>query len=161
MKEAIPISRMLISPSLGHRHLFGYGFFLNERIVRSFCPDASFVGVAYYDNRRFAVDAQGRLTLRPRAGHRAYGVVWQVPDVSMYALDLRLSVPRSYDRIGAFARTLQGRLCITEFLATRDRGVGCLEQHTLKFILRAARRWKFPPYYVREIEAWGGNDQIR
>lgn len=161
MEGAIAISRVLVKPNLGHRHLFGYGLFLNERIVRSFCSDASFVGVAYYDNRRFAVDSRGCLTLRPRAGHRTYGVIWQVPDVSVYALDLRLSVPRLYDRIGAFARTLQGQLCISEFLATRDQGTGCLEQRTLGFILRAARRWEFPSTYLNEIESWGGRAQLR
>lgn len=161
LADAIPISTVLVRPSLGHRHLFGYGFFLNQRIVRSFCPDASFFGIAHYDNRRFAVDAQGYLTLRPRAGHRTYGVIWQVPDVSVYALDLRLSVPRLYDRIGAFARTLQGQLCISEFLATRDQGTGCLEKRALEFILRAARRWEFPSDYLSEIESWGGHAQLR
>lgn len=161
LEDAIPISTVLVRPNLGHRHLFGYGFFLNQRIVRSFCPDASFVGVAYYDNRRFTVDAQGYLTLRPRAGHRTYGVIWQVPDVSVYALDQRLCVPRFYDRTGAFARTLKGQLCISEFLATRDQGTGCLESHALSFILRAARRWEFPSAYLTEIASWGGNAQQR
>lgn len=161
MEDAVAIPKVLVKPNLGHRHLFDYGFFLNERIVRSFCPNVSFVGIAYYDNRRFAVDAQGCLTLRPRAGHRTYGVIWQVPDVSVYALDLRLSVPRLYDRIGAFARTLQGQLCISEFLATKDQGTGFLERRALKFILRAARRWEFPSDYLSEIESWGGRAQRR
>lgn len=160
MEDAVAISKVLVKPHIGHRHLFAYGFFLNERIVRSFCPNASFVGIAYYDNRCFAVDSQGCLTLRPRAGHRTYGVIWQVPDVSVYALDLRLSVPRFYDRIGAFARTLQGQLCISEFLATRDQGTGCLEKRALEFILRAAGRWEFPSDYLSEIESWGGHAQL-
>lgn len=155
MGDAIPISRVLVRPRLGHRHLFGYGYFLNERILRSFCPDATFVDVAFYESRAFAVDSNGCLTLRPRAGHRTYGVVWSVPDVSVYALDLSLSVPRHYDRIGSFARTLDGQLCISEFLATRDQGVGRLDSHALGFIVRAARRWKFPPRYIGEIAQWG------
>lgn len=139
---------------MGHRHLFGYGYFLNERLLRTFCPDAAFVTTAYYDSRRLAVDSHNQLTLRPRAGHRTYGVVWSIPDVELISLGMRLDVPRIYDRIGAFARTLEGSLCISEFLATRDQGVGVLSPRLLASILRSAKRWGFPASYLEEVCQW-------
>jgi hypothetical protein len=104
---------------MGHRHLFAYGPYLDENLLRERCPDPEFLTLAHYDSRRFMINSDGLATACPRRGYRLYGVVWSVQVIGLAALDIHAGVPHQHDRFGSFARTANGQLCVAEFYAAR------------------------------------------
>jgi hypothetical protein len=150
----IRIAANLLRPKMGYRHLFVYGAYLDENLLRERCPDPEFVTLAHYDNRRFMINSEGLATASPRQGYRVYGVVWSVPEIGLAALDIHAGVPHWHDRFGAFARTASGQLCVSEFFATRNRTLGRADPAYLHPIIAAAWRWKFPQQYIEEIGGW-------
>ena len=154
----IQIAANLLRPKIGHRHLFVYGPYLNEDLLRKRCPDPEFITVAHYDRRRFMINSDGIATAFPRRNHRVYGVIWQVHEIGLTALDIHAGVPHRHDRFGTFARTADGQLCVSEFYATRNRTPGKADPAYLLPIIEAARRWKFPDSYIEEIAGWSESE---
>lgn len=150
----IQIATNLLRPKMGHRHLFVYGPYLDEGLLRERCPDPEFVTLAHYDNRQFMINLEGLSTARPRRGYRVYGVVRSVPEIGLAALDIHAGVPHWHDRFGAFARTASGQLCVAELYGARNRTPGRADPAYLQPIIAAARRWKFPQQYIEEIGGW-------
>jgi len=150
----IQIAAKLLTPKMGYRHLFVYGPYLDEDLLRERCPDPEFVALAHYDSRRFMINSGGIATALPRKGYRVYGVVWSLAEIGLAALDIHAGVPHQYDRFGSFARTADGQLCVSEFYATRNQVSGQAEPAYLRPIIAAARRWKFPEQYIEEIASW-------
>ena len=104
------------------------------------------------------INSDGIATAFPRKGHRVYGVVWSVPDIGLAALDIHAGVPHLHDRFGSFCRTADGKLCVSEFYATRNRAPGKAAPGYLRSILKAARRWNFPKSYIDEIAGWAQSE---
>jgi hypothetical protein len=149
----------LLRPPMGYRHLFVYGPLLDEDLLRERCPDPELITVAHYDSRRFIINSDGIATAFPRRGHRVYGVVWRVHEIGLTALDIHAGVPYRHDRFGAFARTADGELCVSEFYAARNHTPGTANPSYLEPIIAAARRWKFPDSYLEEIAGWAGRTE--
>ncbi len=150
----IQIAANLLRPKMGHRHLFVYGPYLDEDLLRERCPDPEFLTLAHYESRRFMINSDGIATAFPRKDHRVYGVVWSVPEIGLAALDIHAGVPHHHDRFGSFCRTADGQLCVSEFYATRNHAPGKANPDYLRPILDAARHWKFPEPYLDEIAGW-------
>ncbi len=150
----IQIAATLLRPKMGYRHLFVYGPYLDEDLLRERCPDLEFITVAHYDSRCFMINSDGVATAFPRRDHRVYGVVWSVHEIGLAALDIHAGVPHEHDRFGSFAKTAAGQLCVSEFYATRNRTPGRASPSYLRPILKAARRWEFPQDYLDELASW-------
>src|SRR5260370_885355 len=147
----IQIAINLLRPRMGHRHLFVYGPLLDEGLLRERCPDPEFITVAHYDSRRFMVNSDGIATAFPRRDHRVYGIIWCVHEIGLTALDIHAGVPHWHDRFGAFARTADGQLCVSEFYAARNHAPGKADPAYLQPIIATARRWKFPNSSIEEM----------
>ncbi len=144
----------------GHRHILVYDELMHEDRIGALCPEPRFVTTARYLSRRFTINSDGVATARPRRDHVVHGVVWEVHDIGLAALDIALGVPSIYDRFGAFARGPAGELIISEFYATRNnRSLGTAKPEYLNVILDAARHWKFSASYLDEIAGWTRPEQ--
>jgi hypothetical protein len=120
----IQIAANLLRPKMGYMHLFVYGPYLDEGLLRDRCPDPEFLTLAHYDIRRFKINSEGLATACPRRGYRVYGVVWSVSEIGLAALGIHAGVPHWHDRFGAFARTASGQLRVAEFYGARNRTPG-------------------------------------
>lgn len=146
-------------PRAGHRHILVYDELMHEDRIGALCPEPRFVTTARYLSRRFTINSDGVATARPRRDYILHGVVWEVHDVGLAALDIAMGVPSVYDRYGSFARGPGGELIISEFYATRNnRSIGSAKPEYLSVILDAARHWKFDQSYLDEIAGWAQSE---
>ena len=82
------------------------------------------------------------------------GVIWCVHEVELAALDILEGVPHHRERFGSFARTPEGRLCVSEFYASRDHVPGTAAASTLQPIIASVLKWGFRKDYIEELAAW-------
>jgi hypothetical protein len=144
----------MIRPQPGHRLLFTFDELMDESVIRERCPDPVFITTAQILSRRFIVNSDGLASIVPRRDYAVHGIIWEVHDVAMTCLDIRLGVPSVYERFGAFARNDAGTLIVSEFHATRNGQFGVAHPSYLSVIVEAARKWEFPDGYVEQIQGW-------
>ena len=150
----IQLATTLLRPKMGFRHLFAYGPLLDQDLIRERCPDPEFITLAHYEGRRFIVNSDGIATIIPRKDFKVYGVIWSVHEIGLAALDIHAGVPHDHERYGCFARSASGQLCVSEFYATRNRTEGLADRDYLRPIIAAARHWKLPAAYIKEMASW-------
>ncbi len=159
MPALVHVMAELVRPQPGHRLIFAYDELMNEDRIGALCPAPRFVTTARYLSRRFTINSGGVATARPQRGHVVHGVVWEVSEIGLTALDIAMGVPGLYDRFGAFAHS-EAALVTTEFYATRDmRSVGTAKPSYLRVIQDAASHWDFPESYLDEIAGWSQPDR--
>lgn len=160
MPALVHVMAQIVRPRPGHRLIVTYDELMHEDRIGALCPDPRFVTTARYLSRQFTINSDGVATARPQRGQVLHGVVWEVSEVGVAALDIAMGVPSMYDRFGAFARSPDEALITTEFYATRNmRSVGTAKPSYLRVIQDAARHWGFPESYLDEIAAWSQPDR--
>lgn len=155
MPALVHVMAQIVRPQPGHRLIFTFDELMNPDRIGGLCPEPRFVTTARYLSRQFTINSDGVATARPQRGHVLHGVVWEVSEIGLTALDIAMGVPSLYDRFGAFARGPGEELITTEFYASRDmRSLGTAKPSYLNVILDAARHWQFPEPYLDEVAAW-------
>lgn len=155
--QNVPLAHVIaqmIRPQPGRRLLFAYDELMGESVIRERCPDPVFITTARILSRRFIVNSDGLASIVPRRDYTVHGIIWEVHDVAMTCLDIRLGVPSVYERFGAFARDPAGTLIVSEFHATRNRQSGVANPNYLSVIIEAAQKYGFPADYVEQIQGW-------
>ena len=132
----IQIAANLLRPKMGHRHLFVYGPYLDEGLLRERCPDPEFLTLAHYDSRRFIINSEGLATACPRRGYRVYGVVWSVPEIGLAALDIHAGVPHWHDGSG---RSLEPQAANSALLSSTAPATGPRGEPTPPIFSRSSR----------------------
>ena len=77
-------------------YYFGYGMNTHPEQMAKRCPDATLVGVAYLDNYRLVF--RNHADIEIDTGSSVCGVLWEVSDKDMIALDRLEGFPRYYLR---------------------------------------------------------------
>jgi hypothetical protein len=108
----------VIRPDPLHRLIFTYDELMRNASIRRYCPNPKFICVAAYSSHRFIVTSEGVASIQPRRNSVVYGVVWQLHEIALAALDLSKYRPGVNERFGAFVRDLSGRLVISEHYAS-------------------------------------------
>ncbi|KAA1246993.1 gamma-glutamylcyclotransferase [Mycobacterium simiae] len=82
-----------------HRHsYFAYGSNLCVQQMAARCPDAVDPRPAVLSDHGWLINQRGVATVEPLPGTRVYGVLWQVSDCDLAALDSAEGVPVRYRR---------------------------------------------------------------
>lgn len=137
-----------------NRLLFTFNELMEEAAIRELCPEPKFVSVVRYPSTRFIINADGAATVVGQRNSVVYGVVWQIDELSLAALDIAMGVPSIYDRTGGFKRDLQDRLVVAEHYVARERRLGLAEPSYLAPIVEAACKYEFPKSYIEELRLW-------
>jgi hypothetical protein len=90
----------------------------------------------------------------PAPGSVVYGVVWQIDEIALVALDICVGMPTFFERIGGFKSTANGKLVVAEHYAARETRPGRPNLQYLGSIARAAKHYEFPSFYIEELEHW-------
>jgi hypothetical protein len=90
MKPIIPPAH--IAPA-GYRYLFFFGDFLNEEELGDLGIIPRPVCIAYNRSRRWIISPNGHATMIGQRDFNVYGVVHQIPDPEVVALDLPWMCP--------------------------------------------------------------------
>ena len=78
---------------------FAYGMNTNIDSMQTRCPDAEWVGPAELIN--FELEFAYHCNVKPRAGTRVPGLLWEVTDLDLASLDATEGYPYYYTREGA------------------------------------------------------------
>jgi hypothetical protein len=144
----------MIRPRLGYRLLFSYGPDMDPDIIAQQIPTPTFITVAHVPSRQFRINADGVAGLWPRKDFAIHGVVWMIDEIDLACLDLKLAVPRDYDRFGCMGRDPHGKPILMEYHAPRNQRPGRASADYLKPILAAGASWGLPEDYLKQISAW-------
>ena len=94
---------------LARRHpYFAYGSNLCVRQMARRCPDAADPRPALLGDHDWLINERGVATVEPFAGNRVHGVLWQVSDDDLAALDSAEGVPVRYRRDRLTVQTHHG-----------------------------------------------------
>jgi hypothetical protein len=148
------ITRQMVRPRPGHRHIFAYDNLMDEAAIGGRCPDPHFVTTARYLSRRLIFNSDGVATIVPRRDFVVHGVIWEISKIGQVGLDIQLGVPSVFHRIGAFARGPVGELVISEFYAARNHRHGDANQGLLLEMMQLASLRSFPKEYLDELAGW-------
>jgi hypothetical protein len=138
-----------------HRLVFTYNDLMDPEEIRDLCPDPTFVTVATAPAFRFIINRDGVATMVPAPGSVVYGVVWQIDEIALIALDICIGMPTFFERVGGFKSSTGGQLVVAEHYAARESRLGKPRLQYLESIIRgAAKLYGFPSFYVKELEHW-------
>ncbi|ODR10743.1 hypothetical protein BHQ15_04380 [Mycolicibacillus koreensis] len=120
------------------------------------CPDACDPCPALLADHDWLINQRGVATVAPRPGRAVHGVVWQLTDSDLAALDRAESVPAHYRRERLPVHTAAG---IVEAWVYLDHRVhpGPPRPGYLERILDGARHHRLPPEWVRFLRGWGAD----
>ena len=133
---------------------FAYGSNMNCAAMKRRCPDARAVGPATLEGHRFFVGIDGWGSVKPSAGDRVHGVLWELTPRCVAALHAyELLHAGLYDVRRLPVRAGVGLTPAMVYLLRR-RKPGMPKPGYVEMIAAAARYWKLPERYVRSVERW-------
>lgn len=147
----------MIRPRASHVMVFAFDDLMSAIAVSQPCPRARFVCVARMTRRKLAFTESDIPTLIPDHRHEVYGVVWEVEEASLPALDLTMGCPSVRRRKGAIVRSPDDQMiCVAHYLSREKKCDTPTEQVVLRLV-ETARRQGLPRTYVRELVAQIGH----
>jgi len=140
---------------------FGYGSNLNQGFLRQYCPSARFVMRAYLSNyevqfRFWSKRRQGGIsTIIERPGALVHGVIYEVPEDELKALDVLESVPQGlYTREAFLVLGEDGEWREADlYSVARPQGPFTPSRGYVELMLSGAREHGLDPGYIKRIEA--------
>jgi len=137
-----------------HRLVFTYSDLMNPEIISDLCPGPKFVTVATAPAFRFVINQDGVATMVRALGSVVYGVVWQIDEIALVALDICMGMPTFFERAGGFKVDRNGALIIAEHYAARENRLGKPTPSYFDTIFQAAEQHGFPRFYLDELLRW-------
>jgi len=144
----------------GGIRLFAYGLLMDPGVMRQLCPNARAVGPARLERMRIAFrggsreDGGGVADVLPARDRVVWGVLWELPERSLAALDAFEEVPEQYVRVRHPVRLSDGAEYEAELYrqpeGARPAPPG---ERYLGRILAAAQHWGLPSRYQDELRA--------
>lgn len=129
---------------------------MDPRQLGERCPGAVLVGPAMLPDHRALVTREGWASVRPEPGSSVYGVIWQLTDEDLAALDVYEDTAG-----GVYRREMKHvkRLAQAEsvdalvYVAT-EAASGTPGRRYWETVIAAARHHGLPEAYVAELAAW-------
>jgi len=156
MTPLVHVMGEMIRPRAGHQMLFTFDRLMDDTAIRAHCPEVRFVCSAKLRSRRLVFSRSGTTTIVSARGAEVHGVVWEVRESVIPALDAKFDVPEIRSRRGAFARSADSQLIPCEHYFGRDCRAGKPEPREVLGLIELAKYWGFPSSYVRELVGWLG-----
>jgi hypothetical protein len=141
---------------------FAYGSNLNWPQMQRRCPSARYVCTASLPDYRFAIARHSRLrncgtaNIYVQAGSTVWGVVYDVSDSDMAAMD---AYEDGYSRLQVTVMTSgthAAPLNVVAYIAPRESGVPLPNAEYKRLMLEGARHWQLPAEYcsmLSQVEA--------
>ena len=133
---------------------FAYGSNMSRAAMARRCPQSRALGAATLEGYSFFVGVDGWGSVKPRAGGRVHGVLWQVTPRDLAAL-------HAYELLHAGLYDLRQlpvrhgtRLVSAMVYLLRRKQSGQPKPGYVETVAAAARDWHLPERYVRSVERW-------
>ncbi len=136
------------------RHLyFAYGSNLCVRQMARRCPDAVGARHALLTGHDWLINQRGVATIEPVSGSEVHGVVWEVSDRDLDALDSAEGVPVRYRRDRLTVCTADGELDAWVYIDHRV-APGAPRPGYLERIIDAAVHHSLPHRWIEFLQRW-------
>jgi len=138
------------------RNYFAYGSNMGPKQLGERCPGAVLVGTAVLPEHRVFITRDGWASLRGEPGASVYGVVWQLTDQDLAALDdYEDTAHELYRRETKHVKRLAQAesLDALVYVATADAD-GTPNRGYLETVIAAARHHGLPEAYIAELAHW-------
>jgi hypothetical protein len=142
----------MVRPNPAHKLVFVADHLMNDATMARYCPSARSIVSASARNRTLTFGREGASLLR-QVGRTAYGILFELAEADLAALDAHLGHGRLRDRRSAYVMASDGRLAPALVYVARDERRGPAQPHTVLRIAELGRRLGFPRAYLDEIRA--------
>ena len=133
---------------------FAYGSNLNRAAMKRRCPDARAIGPAMLEGYAFFIGIDGWGSVKPSAGARVHGVLWDLTPRCVAALHAYEFLHAGLYDVRHLPVRSGARLMPAMVYLLRRRKVGMPKPGYVELIAAAARGWKLPERYIRSVERW-------
>jgi len=135
-------------------HYFAYGSNLNRAAMKRRCPDARAIGPATLEGYAFFIGIDGWGSVKPSAGNRVHGVLWDLTPRCVAALHAYELLHAGLYDVRHLPVRSGARLMPAMVYLLRRRKAGMPKPGYVELIAAAARGWKLPERYIRSVERW-------
>jgi len=139
---------------------FAYGSNMSVRQMAERCPGGRIIGVGVLRDHGLAFNrysfgwSGGVADVVPSPGAEVWGVVWDIPDGEMAALDAYEDVPEGYRRVEREIALRDGRSRIAwVYTVVRKSDFTPPRRDYIEIIRAAAREFDFPAWYRDTLDA--------
>lgn len=132
---------------------FAYGSNLSSERLRGRCRGASRPRPAVLGGHVWLINERGVATIEPAAGHEVHGVVWDLTDADLAALDLAEGVPDRYRRDVCVVSDADGPIAAVVYIDPRTEP-GPPREGYLEIVLAGAIEHGLPEHWVDQLRAW-------
>ncbi|MFV0306191.1 MAG: poly-gamma-glutamate hydrolase family protein [Desertimonas sp.] len=136
-----------------HHRYFAYGSNLWGPQMAERCPGATRPTPAVLDGHAWLINERGVATIEPVAGHVVHGVVWEVTDGDLAALDGFEGVPDRYRRVVRSVTTTAGVVDAVVYIDPRIEP-GPPRPGYLERVIDGAVEQRLPDDWVDQLRAW-------
>jgi gamma-glutamylcyclotransferase (GGCT)/AIG2-like uncharacterized protein YtfP len=133
---------------------FAYGSNMSRNLMRRHCPRARALGTAVLADHRFIVMAEGFATIIAEPGQAVHGVLWELSDGDVAALDDYESVDTGLYRAATLPVYHAGGVTSALVYIARSCEHGRPKPAYMKRVLAAARDWDLPEPYIDTLARW-------
>jgi hypothetical protein len=142
---------------------FAYGSNMSRNLMREHCPRARALGTAVLADHRFIVMAEGFATIITEPGQTVHGVLWELSDGDVAALDAYEGLDTGLYRAATLPVHHGGRLTSALVYIARSCEYGRPKPAYMQLVLTAARDWDLPEPYIDTLARWApaGLDALR
>jgi gamma-glutamylcyclotransferase (GGCT)/AIG2-like uncharacterized protein YtfP len=138
---------------------FAYGSNMDRATMAVHCPGAKALGPARLPNHRFFIARAGYASIAPRPGAETWGVLWEVSERDLPALDAYENVAGGlYRRATVAVRHDEKSLRAVVYIARDGRPGRPRPSYQEQLVLKPAREWGFPRAYCDALARFAGAD---
>ena len=127
---------------------FAYGANMDRAAMAQRCPRSKPLGTARLENHALAIMVEGWLTITPSPNAEVHGVLWDLAEADVAALDLFEDVPSG---LYVKALLLVGEATALVYVGT-NAGPGRARPDYLAAVIAAARDWGLPTAPLAKLQ---------
>ena len=133
---------------------FAYGSNMHAGLMAQRCRTAKAIGVGRLPGWRFVVTADGYASIVPARAAMVHGVLWRLEARDLAALNAYEDIDKGLYRSETLWVIWRGRRVRSLVYIAREAPQGRPKPGYQELIVEAARDWRLPDAYVRELEGW-------
>lgn len=139
---------------MGMRLYFAFGSNMDRAHMARLCRGAEALGPTRLDNHQFFIAHAGYASIAPKRGATVHGVLWKVTAAHIAKLDAYESVAGGLYHKAAVPVHRGDRLLRALAYVASDPRPGRPQPGYQERVAAAARAWRLPEAYVRELETF-------
>ena len=131
---------------------YAYGSNMDREHMARICTRAKAYGLARIKHYRFVITAGGHGSIAPHRGANVWGVLWRVTAVDVAALDRYEDLANGLYRQEMLPVHHDEKLLSALVYIATNATPGRASPRYRALVIGAAREWKLPDDYVRDLE---------